>query len=271
MTILSSALFFPSPPTRSHSPSQKSNCRYFSPEHAALIGTGDGVGTAVGSGDGVAVTLALAGAFFWAAAGIGARTAKQINPIARSFMTLYTPLRIRWREAYPDTIRRPQRGSDLRHSAGVPPNGLEVAMRRALILFLLVAAAALPLPARTDAGRELSDAEAFVEQYLSTFNAADPVALAGLYAEDGLVLPPAGGSVRGREAIRKFWSNSSRRSLSFNMLQKNVCGETGFFVGTYTARENRSGRFYPASPFVLLGRSGQTGKPSPISGNFTLC
>ncbi|HKA37739.1 MAG TPA: nuclear transport factor 2 family protein [Thermoanaerobaculia bacterium] len=144
-------------------------------------------------------------------------------------------------------------------------------MRRALILFLLVAAAALPLPARTEAGRELSDAEAFVEQYLSTFNAADPVALAGLYAEDGLVLPPAGGSVRGREAIRKFWSNSSRRSLSFNMLQKNVCGETGFFVGTYTARENRSGRFYPASPFVLLGRSGQTGKPSPISGNFTLC
>src|SRR5262249_44582488 len=83
----------------------------------------------------------------------------------------------------------------------------------------------------------------------------DPVALAGLYAEDGLVLPPAGGSVRGREAIRKFWSNSSRRSLSFNMLQKNVCGETGFFVGTYTARENRSGRFYPASPFVLLGPS----------------
>ena len=144
-------------------------------------------------------------------------------------------------------------------------------MRRSLILFLLVAAAALPLPARTDAARELSDAEAFVEQYLSTFNAADPVALAGLYAEDGLILPPAGGNVRGREAIRKFWSDSSRRQLSFHMLQKSVCGDNGFFVGTYTARENRSGRFYPASPFVLLGSSSQAATPSPISGNFTLC
>jgi len=144
-------------------------------------------------------------------------------------------------------------------------------MRRSLILLLLAAAVAFPLPARTDAARELSDAEAFVEQYLSTFNAADPVALAGLYAEDGLILPPAGGAVRGREAIRKFWSDSSRQSLSFHMLQKNVCGETGFFVGTYTARENRSGRFYPASPFVLLGSPSQAAKPSPISGNFTLC
>src|SRR5215475_6010074 len=144
-------------------------------------------------------------------------------------------------------------------------------MRRFLVVFLLIAACAFPLPARTDAARELSDAEAFVEQYLSTFNAADPVALAGLYAEDGLILPPMGGSVRGREAIRKFWSDSSRRQLSFSMLQKNVSGGAGFFVGTYTARENRSGRFYPASPFVLLGSSSQVAKPSPISGNFALC
>ena len=145
-------------------------------------------------------------------------------------------------------------------------------MRRFLVLFLLIAAAAFPLPARTDAAaKELSDAEALVERYLSTFNAADPVALAGLYAEDGLILPPAGGAVRGREAIRKFWSDSSRSQLSFHMLQKNVCGDSGFFVGTYTARENRSGRFYPASPFVLLGSSTQAARPSPVSGNFTLC
>jgi ketosteroid isomerase-like protein len=146
-------------------------------------------------------------------------------------------------------------------------------MRRSLVLLLLAAAVAFPLPARTDAAsaRELSDAEAFVEQYLSTFNAADPVALAGLYAEDGLILPPAGGTVRGREAIRKFWSDSSRTQLSFHMLQKNVCGETGFFAGTYTARENRSGRLYLASPFARLGSPSQPDKPSPVSGNFTLC
>jgi len=141
-------------------------------------------------------------------------------------------------------------------------------MRRSAIVFLLAALAALPLPARTDAAGDSTDAEAFVEQYLETFNAADPVALAGLYAEDAVVLPPSGGSVRGRAAIQKFWSASSRKSLAFHMLQNNVCGESGFFVGTYTARENWRGRFQPA-PFVQLGSSPR--RLSPMSGNFTLC
>ena len=140
-------------------------------------------------------------------------------------------------------------------------------MRRYLVLFLLITAASFPLPARTGAAADTSDAEAFVEEYLKTFNAADPVAMAGLYAEDGLILPPTGVPVRGREAIQKFWSGNNRTSLSFKTLQKNVCGESGFFVGTYTARETRSGRFYPASPVVLLGA-----RPSriPMSGNFAL-
>ena len=141
-------------------------------------------------------------------------------------------------------------------------------MRRALIVFLLAALAALPLPARTDAARELSDAEAFVEQYLSAFNAADPVALASLYTEDGIVLPPTGGPVRGRAAIEKFWSASSRRSLQFNTLQKNVCGDAGYFVGSYVAQESRTGRYYPA-PFVPVGSTSRTSTP-PVSGNFVL-
>jgi len=140
-------------------------------------------------------------------------------------------------------------------------------MRRSAIVFLLAALAALPLPARTETAGDSTDAEAFVEQYLKTFNAADPVALAGLYAEDAVVLPPSGGSVRGRAAIQKFWSASSRKSLAFHMLQDNVCGESGFFVGTYTARENWNGRFQPA-PFAKLSSSPRL---APMSGNFTLC
>lgn len=141
-------------------------------------------------------------------------------------------------------------------------------MRRYLVLFLLITAASLPLPARTGATTDTSDAEAFVEEYLKTFNAADPVAMAGLYAEDGMILPPSGFPIRGREAIQRFWSGNNRTSLSFRTLQKNVCGDSGFFVGTYSARESRSGRFYPASPFTLLGS-----RPSriPMSGNFALC
>ena len=137
-------------------------------------------------------------------------------------------------------------------------------MKRSLILSLLVAVVALPLPAVPS---EATDAEALVERYLETFNAPDPVALAALYAEDGLVLPPSGGSVRGREAIRNYWSRSSRKDLSFNILQKSVCGDAGFFVGSYVARETRTGRFYPASPFALLGSHP---RQADMNGNFTL-
>ena len=143
-------------------------------------------------------------------------------------------------------------------------------MRRFLIVFLLAALAALPLPARSDSSGDAfdaSDAEAFVDRYLKTFNAADSVALAGLYASDGLILPPSGAPVRGREAIQKFWSVSSRQSLSFSILQKNVCGDSGFFAGNYRARENRNGRVYPA-PFARLSSDRTL---APMSGNFTLC
>jgi hypothetical protein len=63
-------------------------------------------------------------------------------------------------------------------------------MRRYFALFLLVAAVAFPLPARSS---DDADAEALVRRYLSAYNAQDPVALAALYAEDGLLLPPNGG------------------------------------------------------------------------------
>lgn len=148
---------------------------------------------------------------------------------------------------------------------------------RYLVLSALLGAVALDLPARPGAGSmpgatassaaDTADAEALVQKYLENFNAPDPVALAGLYAEDGLVLPPSGGAVKGRDAIRGYWSRSSRRDLAFNILQKNVCGEAGFFVGSYRAREARTGHFYPASPSALLS---PYAREITMKGNFTL-
>jgi ketosteroid isomerase-like protein len=136
-------------------------------------------------------------------------------------------------------------------------------MRRYFLLFLLAAAGALPLPARSS---EQTDAEALVQRYLAAYNAQDPVALAGLYSEDGLVLPPEGGPVRGRSAIQNYWTKSGRRGLSFDILQKDVCGEAGFFVGRYTARESSRGEFQRANEFALLSARRQ-----PEHGNFVLC
>jgi ketosteroid isomerase-like protein len=137
-------------------------------------------------------------------------------------------------------------------------------MRRYFLLFLLAAAGALPLPARST---DQMDAEALVQRYLSAYNAQDPVALAGLYTEDGLVLPPEGGPVRGRSAIQGYWTKSGRRGLTFEILQKDVCGEAGFFVGRYTARESSRGEFQRANEFALLS----TARRQPEHGNFVLC
>lgn len=138
-------------------------------------------------------------------------------------------------------------------------------MRRYFLLFLVVAAAAFPLPARST---DQMDAEALVERYLAAYNAQDPVALAALYAEDGLVLPPEGVPVRGRNAIQTYWTKSGRRGLTFEILQKDVCGEAGFFVGRYAARESSPGQYQLANqPFTLLS----TSRRQPEHGNFVLC
>ena len=138
-------------------------------------------------------------------------------------------------------------------------------MRRYLLLFLLAAAGALPLPARST---DESDAEALVRRYLAAYNAQDPVALAALYTEDGLLLPPNGGPLRGRDAIQNYWTKSGRRGLAFDILQKDVCGDAGFFVGRYQARETSDGEFQLAhEPFALLSSA----RRQPEQGNFVLC
>ena len=130
-------------------------------------------------------------------------------------------------------------------------------MRRYFALALLVAAVAFPLPARQSASE---DPEALVEKYLDAFNAPDPVALAGLYAKNGLVLPPTGGPVLAREAIKKYWTNSGRRGLTLDILRKDVCGDAGFSSGG-----TKPGRRPTASSCLRTGRwlrPASAGRPS---------
>lgn len=135
-------------------------------------------------------------------------------------------------------------------------------MRR-LLLSLLVAALSVPTLADSSGA---ADADSLVQKYLAAFNAPDPVALAALYADDALVLPPQGGSVRGRDAIKNFWTKRDRRGLSFEILQKNVCGEAGFYVGKFAARESLN-HFVPAGPLALA-----VNRPrGDVRGNFVLC
>jgi ketosteroid isomerase-like protein len=135
-------------------------------------------------------------------------------------------------------------------------------MRR-LLLSLVVAVLAVPTLADSSG---TADADSLVQRYLAAFHAPDPVTLAALYADDALVLPPQGGSVRGRDAIKNFWIGRDRRGLSFQILQKNVCGEAGFYVGKYAASESMN-RFLPAEHLALAVNRPRNG----VHGNFVLC
>lgn len=135
-------------------------------------------------------------------------------------------------------------------------------MRR-FLLALLVAVVAIPTLADSNGA---SDADALVQRYLAAVNAPDPVALAALYADDALVLPPQGTSIQGRDAIKIFWTQRDRRGLSFEILQKNVCGEAGFYVGTFAARESLN-HVLPAERLSLA-----VNRPrGDVRGSFVLC
>src|SRR6266852_3888446 len=146
-------------------------------------------------------------------------------------------------------------------------------MRRYLTFSIVLAAVAFTLPAGPSglvSSSDLREAETLVEKYLETFNSRDLVALGALYADDGLVVPPSSLPVRGRDAIKNYWTNSTRRGLTFEILQKNVCGDAGFFVGKYKAVQT-PGLFMPAAGFTLAVNRMYSGRPGPVQGSFTLC
>ncbi len=135
-------------------------------------------------------------------------------------------------------------------------------MRR-FLLALLVAVVAIPTLADSNG---VSDPDALVQKYLAAVNAPDPVALAALYSDDALVLPPQGGTVRGRDAIKTFWTRRDRRGLTFKILQKSVCGEAGFYVGKFSVRESLN-RVVPAEQLSLAVNR----QRDDVNGNFVLC
>lgn len=54
------------------------------------------------------------------------------------------------------------------------------------------------------------DATAVIEaenaKFVAAFNAGDADAVAALYTEDGMILPPGGDAVSGRDGIAEFWA-----------------------------------------------------------------
>jgi uncharacterized protein (TIGR02246 family) len=87
------------------------------------------------------------------------------------------------------------------------------------------------LPAGEPASRKAI--EAAVRRYVAASNEGDADALASLYADDAVLLPPDHEPVQGRDAIGAFWREGTDEGLEVTNLTLEVDGNLGYLVGRY--------------------------------------
>jgi uncharacterized protein (TIGR02246 family) len=75
-------------------------------------------------------------------------------------------------------------------------------------------------------------------QYDANYAKKDPAAMAALYAEDGVLVSPAGSIVRGRDALRSYYTKrfeSGARGHAIKVLEVHVQGEGGYGLSQFSA------------------------------------
>ena len=104
------------------------------------------------------------------------------------------------------------------------------------LLLLAAACGAVPVPSGDDeqAVRDL------VARYQAASNEGDAVALAALYADDALLLPPDDGIVAGRDAILAFWQDGIESGISFEVVESSATGGSAYVVGRFLMEASAS-------------------------------
>ena len=78
--------------------------------------------------------------------------------------------------------------------------------------------------------------KAATEAYMQAVRSEDLAALAALYTEDAVWMPPNQPMVRGREAIQT-WNEESPPMIEFNLIAIEIdgCGDFAYVLGTYSS------------------------------------
>jgi len=100
----------------------------------------------------------------------------------------------------------------------------------ALVIFALVA----QIPRGVDADEVRKAVEAALAEWAAAFNRGDAVAVAGLYTEGAIVMPPDIEMVRGRQGIQEFWQTMIQRGLKdivFTTVEVQADGNTAYEIG----------------------------------------
>lgn len=132
------------------------------------------------------------------------------------------------------------------------------AARTLLIMTLLVASSAAgqqETPAGEPSVKLPPDLSRVLTDYETAWKNRDAAALAGLFAEDGFVLPNGGTPVRGRAAIQKFYTGHGG-PLSLRAIAYATEGGVGYILGGYTDTAGKP----DTGKFTLTLKKGSDGR-----------
>lgn len=126
---------------------------------------------------------------------------------------------------------------------------------RTVILFLLLA-----LPG-TLAASPADDARTAIEAANKKWEAAasrgDGAGVAALYTSDAQLLPPQSDSVKGTQAIGKFWQavfDSGVKAVSLTTVEVDACGDTANEVGKVELRD-AAGKVLDSAKYVVVWKN----------------
>jgi ketosteroid isomerase-like protein len=125
-----------------------------------------------------------------------------------------------------------------------------------------VAACAQPpaaqTPADTTADKAKLEADALV--WFDHYAKADSGAIANLYAEDALLMPPGAAAVTGRAGIKTFLGEDSAKTQAAGLSLKNksvtgsgISGDLGWISGTYVVTD-KSGTTIDSGSYLSVHR-----------------
>ena len=119
------------------------------------------------------------------------------------------------------------------------------------LLFVLLMAGCMPVP-QTD----LEGLKGMEDVWQSALDAKDPGAMAAVYAEDSVLLPPNSEAISGRAAIQAFWTEALVSGINGVAKDTEVYAHSdlGYTVGTYTATE-AGGTTIDEGKYVIIWRN----------------
>lgn len=123
-----------------------------------------------------------------------------------------------------------------------------------LVSLLLAAFSSAQMASKAAAGDEIR------QKWMAAGNAKDAAAIAALYAEDAMVMPPNAAAVKGRAAIQAFWKGMVDQLGSKVTLTKVSGwqgGDTGYEAGTFAAM---MGGVNDSGKYLISFKKGADGK-----------